>query len=583
MPFVLLLLAAGVLTAQTVVEVSPAGDRPSPTQLCAECAALVEADGFGLEPLIRIRFNAPIVPDAYRDRIAVRWGATRQADGFTTFPENYRMPIQSLAWQADTNTLYAKPDQALDHDRDYQILLDGEVISRFHTRNVTSTILARRLGPAGSLRRVLETPIDLAALRSISLMNQTSTDAAAPLSETVFPVEPAFLTSLGLRQFVMLDFESSRGERVAVHAWIPSGPKPASGWPVKLVGHGLFDSRFSGPTLFASTFIGNSVVMAIDAVGHGYGPGSKLRLTRNDGTTLDVATNGRGRDLNGDGRIDAAEGCILVSPGNPDFIRTCLRETALDYQKLVREIQNNFDFDGDRQPDLDPNSIQYLGQSLGAMYGTILTAIEPGIDAAVLNVGGGSAVETARTSQLIRSIYQQYFSTFYPNLAQVTDPLTPRHAGAQRITGDQAAYLEVLDRLSIVEAPGAPASFAPFLKQATLYGSPIKRVLFQYAVGDQSVPNNSNGQLIRAAFEYELVSVYRHDIARRLLPSLPADPHTYMAAFARADLSTLAIALATLTQASQFLESGRRTVPDANRIVRLLFSENLFEVPRSIP
>jgi hypothetical protein len=163
------------------------------------------------------------------------------------------------------------------------------------------------------------------------------------------------------------------------------------------------------------------------------------------------------------------------------------------------------------------------------------------------------------------------------------DPLIPRHVPARRITTAQGQYLELLDRLSIAETTGAPASFAPFLKQATLYGNPIKRVLFQYAVGDQSVPNNSNGQLIRAAFENELVSVYRHDIARQIVPTLPENPHAYMAAFAQLDQPSLLIALATLSQASEFLASGRREVPDVNGLVRFLFRQNLFETPSLIP
>lgn len=553
MALALFLLAAISLAAQSLVFVSPAGD----------------ADGFALEPLIKMRFDAPVNPDSLRSSVFIVWGATRQRDGFTTYPEGYRMPINNLAWDAATNTAYAKPDEPLDHDRDYTIFYNTLEAARFHTRNVTQTILARRLGPANSIRRT--TAIDLSEIRSIQTLSQTSADSTRPLTDTGFPVDVSFLTQLGLRRLVFLNFESSRGDRVAVHAWLPNGPKPVSGWPVKLIGHGLFDNRFSGPTLFASAFIANSVVMSIDAVGHGFGDASLLRFQKTDGTTIDAPSNGRGRDINGDGRIDPAEGCILA-----DFISTCLRETALDYQKLVREIQANIDLDGDRDLDLNPNSIQYLGQSLGAMYGTILMAIEPGIDAAVLNVGGGSAVETARTSTLLKPLLEQIVGT--PN-----DPLIARHAPAQRITTAQGQYLELLDRLSIVEAPGAPASFAPFLKQATLYGNPIKRVLFQYAKGDQSVPNNSNGQLIRSAFEYELVSLYRHDLARQVVPTLPANPHAYMAAFGQLDQPSLLIALATLSQASEFLASGRREVPNVNGLVRILFRQDLFETPILIP
>ena len=583
MAIFLFLLSVIFVSAQTIVSVSPAGDRPTRLENCPECAALREVDGFALEPLIRVQFSAPVDANGLRNRVVVIWRGSRQSDGFTTYPEGYRMPINNLAWEASTNTLYAKPDEPLDHDRDYSLEVNGSVVSRFHTRNVTQTILRRRPGPTGSIRRELNSTVDMSEIKSLRYLTQTNVDPQLALTEEAFAVEPSFLTGLGLRRLVFMSFESSRGDRVAVHAWLPSGAKPVSGWPVKLVGHGLFDQRLSGPTLFASAFISNSVVMSIDAVGHGYGLGSLMRFTKNDGSIVDAPTQGRGRDLNGDGRIDAAEGCILLTPGTPDFVSTCLRETALDYQKLVREIQTGIDLDGDGQNDLDANRIQYLGQSLGAMYGTILMAIEPGVDAAVLNVGAGSSVEAARNSNFLTPLLRQYLAATYPALASVVDPNVSRYRPVQNISKSEAEYLEVLDRLSILETPGTAAAFAPFLKQATLYGNPIKRVLFQYAQGDLSIPNTANGQLIRAAFEYELVSLYRHDLARIAAPALPENPHTYMAAFGQLDQSTLLIALATLTQASLFLDSGLRQVPDVNGLVRFLFRRDLFETPALLP
>ncbi len=587
MPLLLLFFFALLLPAQTVLSLSPSGDRPTPLPNCPECAAFAQIDGHGLEPLIKVVFTTPVNPDAFRDRIYIEFGPSRQTDGFLTYPTGYRMPINQLAWDAARNTLYARPDDPLDHDRDYTLVVTNGLrpiaTSIFHTQNITRDILARQLAPAGTLRRITAETIDLTQLASLEFLYQTSADPTAPFTVSTLPVDPTFLTTLGLRRLVLLDFVSPRGERLHVHAWLPNTPPPPSGWPVKLIGHGLFDNRFSGPTLFASAFVSNSVVMSIDAVGHGFGPASRLRFTNREGVTLEVPAGGRGVDLNRDGRIDPSEGCILLTPTNPDFTSTCLRETALDYRQLIREIQQNIDLTGDGRPDLDSNSIQYLGQSLGAMYGTLLTALDPSLEAAVLNVGGGSAVETSRTSALIAGLTTQFLTTLYPHLANVPDPLTPRFVPAQPITSRQAELLEVLDRFATIETRGAPASFAPFLKQATLFGNPIKRVLFQFALGDQSVPNNANQQLQRAAHEYFLISLYRHDLARRAFPNLPANPHAYLAAFAQIDQPSLFIALATLTQASNFLASGRYEVPDVNGLVRPIFRADLFETPATFP
>lgn len=584
---ILLLFIALSLEAQTVISLSPQGERPLQSGNCPECAALAAVDGHGLDPLLTIRFSAPVNPDQWRDRIFVEWGPSRQTDSFPTYPPGYRMPVGRLAWEPSTNTLYARPDDPLDQDRSYRLVVtDGTreiAASRFQTANITRSLLSRRLGPAGTLRRELDAPIDLARVRSLRALTQVSADPSAPLLNTAFPAEVGFLTQLGLRRLVFLTYESPRGERIGVHAWLPNTPKPTSGWPVKLIGHGLGDSRLLGPTLFSTAFIADSVILAIDAVGHGQGPNSRVRFELVDGTATEVPLYGRGRDLNADGRIDPGEGCILVAPGNPDFLTTCLRETVLDYRKLISEIQQNIDLDGDRTPDLNPNSIQYLGQSLGAMYGTILAAIEPAVDSAVLNVGGGSVTEIARTSTSLSDVFAGYLAASYPTIASVRDPRPQRFAPALTITPQQADLLVILDRLATLETPGAPASFAPLLKQGTLFGSPIKRVLFQYALGDTTVPNNANVQLIRAAHEYELVSLYRHDLARAAFPNLPQNSHTYMAAFVQFDPPNLLIALATLQQANLFLASPFREVPDVNGLVRPFFRTNLFETPERLP
>ena len=567
-----LILIAFLAKAQSVISLSPAGG------------------GAGLQPLMKIRFAGSVEPEAMRSRVAIRWGDAAQTVGFTTYPVGYLMPINEVAWDPATNTLYAKPDEALDQDRDFELIVSGPgnttlATSRFHTRNVTSALLARDLGPAASIRRILPRVFDLNEVKSLTALNQTSADPAAALSPQPYPVTTSFMSSLGIRRLVFLRYTSSRGDTVDVHAWIPNAPKPVGGYPVVLIGHGFGDSRLYGPSFLATGVIANSVVMAIDAVGHGYGPGSQMRLDMVDGTTINVPLSGRGRDLDGDGKIDPGEGCIILAPGVPDLTNTCFRETVLDYRKLVREIQSGIDLDGDGANDLDPNRIRYIGQSYGAMYGTILVAIEGGIEAAVLNVGGSSSLEGFRYSATGQKTLQLLIASIAPELAGVKDPLLGRWEAVRRLSDPRTGrYLELIDVLATAGADASPASFAPFLKQASLYGNPIKRVLFQYATGDQTIGNPTTGQLLRAAFEYELVSVYRHDLARADLPSLPEDPHTFMAAFSAFDQPpALIIGLAALTQAGQFLASGQREVPDVNPIVRLAFKQNLFGVPSVLP
>jgi hypothetical protein len=51
----------------------------------------------------------------------------------------------------------------------------------------------------------------------------------------------------------------------------------------------------------------------------------------------------------------------------------------------------------------------------------------------------------------------------------------------------------------IVALRASDVVLAPHIKSATLPGQPIKRVLFQMAIGDQSVANPSTTSLIHAA------------------------------------------------------------------------------------
>ena len=69
----------------------------------------------------------------------------------------------------------------------------------------------------------------------------------------------------------------------------------------------------------------------------------------------------------------------------------------------MRAIGEGMDLDGDGRADLNGNRLAYLGQSLGAAYGTLLMAVEPAISTAVLNAGPGTLVDTVRLSPGFRA------------------------------------------------------------------------------------------------------------------------------------------------------------------------------------
>ena len=242
-------------------------------------------------------------------------------------------------------------------------------------------------------------------------------------NELRFPMEPALIAGVGRIAFGAFSSPRWLDDRQAIPtsptaaavplpaatseiqftAYLPDTDKPANGYPVVIFGHGLGDSRFGGPTGVAGQMAqAGMATVAISAFGHGYGPESTLTLVDRTGNSATVPGGGRGVDLNADGRIDTAEGCINPAIGAP--LRDCLRQTALDLAQFVRAIRAGIDLDGDGIVDLDGSRIYYAGQSLGSLYGTVFNAIEPAAGAAVLNVGGGSVVEIARWSQSFQSL-----------------------------------------------------------------------------------------------------------------------------------------------------------------------------------
>ncbi len=73
-----------------------------------------------------------------------------------------------------------------------------------------------------------------------------------------------------------------------------------------IYGHGFGDSQWGGPTAVAPTLAqAGFATVAINAVGHGFGPLSQVIITDNQGNTTTLTAGGRTVvDLNGDGQLD---------------------------------------------------------------------------------------------------------------------------------------------------------------------------------------------------------------------------------------------------------------------------------------
>jgi hypothetical protein len=383
---------------------------------------------------------------------------------------------------------------------------------------------------------------------------------------------------------------------VYYNALLPTTPPPPGGYPVVIFGHGLGDSRWGGPTAVAPVLArAGFATIAIDAVGHGFGPLSTVTLVDNAGNSTTIPGGGRSVDLNGDGAIESDEGCTVFTPVAYGT-RDCFRQTAVDILQLTRLIRQGLDLNGDGLPELDPSHIYYSGDSLGSLYGPMFLAVEPAVRAATFTVGGASTIDIARWSPAYAPLATETLALRTPPLLnqgnsyneqyvlpnQPVDVLTV--PGALAI---QSAF-ENLDWLGML---GDPFAFAPHISLSPLAGQVARPAMVQFALGDMTVPNPMNSALVRAAGLQANTWEYRHDLARAQQPDLPVDPHPFLELFVSLGGSTiqlpgfdgLVISLDAQGQLAGFFQADGASVPDPNNLSLTFYGVKLFQVPSVLP
>jgi hypothetical protein len=342
---------------------------------------------------------------------------------------------------------------------------------------------------------------------------------------------------------------------------LPAGPKPAGGWPIAIFGQGG-----PGPTQYGNHFtVAGSAAqhglatITITLAGSGFGPLSTLTVNpfQNEVT---FPGGGRSRDQNGDNLIGGDEGSFAARPRWLVFVRDTERQIVADLMQLVRVIQVGVDVDGDALRDLDPARAYYVGTSFGGFYGTQFLAVEPDVPAGVLNVGGGSVIDDVRHYRVRGSLFGASLRARVPPLLNSPGvvavegvpvnapyffenlplrdgvPLRVRlEGGVDRVVQAPVvntvpgarALQEVFEHVEWTALSGDPLGFAPYLGERRLAGVPAKSVLFQFAKGDQDVPNPSTTALLRASGLRDRATYYRHDLAYADNPLLPKNPHGF--------------------------------------------------------
>jgi hypothetical protein len=189
---------------------------------------------------------------------------------------------------------------------------------------------------------------------------------------------------------------------------------------------------------------------------------------------------------------------VIGNPGSdveslePRAIRAAFQQAAVDISAGVGLLGGgDWSALGAREPRLgglkfSTARLSFTGISFGSIIGGIVTAIEPEIGAASLDVGGGGLL----TSLLLHSaVYGPLFGLLLDDQLGTTALSNPDDPPDSDFTYSLLAYL--------IEA-GDPLAYAPYVARAPLSGSVAKHVFLSSAYLDESVPNVANIALGRA-------------------------------------------------------------------------------------
>jgi hypothetical protein len=378
----------------------------------------------------------------------------------------------------------------------------------------------------------------------------------SPDYETAGKVIPAVGTATGVPAVQSTN-------QVQMSVFLPAGAKPAGGWPVAIFGHGFTDWKNGAPPAVAGTLARNGIAMvAINVVGHGGGSLGTYIVTRTAGPQVTLPLGGRGIDQDGNGTIDSTEGVNAAPPNTLVGNRDGLRQTTIDLMQLVKVLKGGVDVDGDGADDLSSSRIYYAGQSFGGIYGVQLLGLEPDIRAGVPNVAGGPIIEIARLSPSFRILVglsllgrtpPLYNAAPNPGFDNFHENIPLRNLPPVTASADETAIQQLIDRTEWAQQPANPAAYAPYVTAPVIY---------QFARGDQTVPNPTTSAILRACGCADRATLYRHDLVVAANPTLGRNPHTFLTNLAGA--VTGPIALAAQQQIATFFTSdGAATVdPD---------------------
>lgn len=394
-----------------------------------------------------------------------------------------------------------------------------------------------RLGPGGS-----RTVFPVASLISITHHRQTTTapafvDQYCPLgaanpSRTIafgrfrapnFLAAERYIPQVGTRRGTPQILGQGEYDIIFI-LHLPAGPKPDAGWPVAIFGHGYQSNMLLSCPMQQEFTASGIAVIAFNAIGHGGGQLSTLKITTTTGQ-IEIAGVGRGEDRNHDGDIGYAEGMSVEGLQRLVGIRDGVRQTVAELMQLVRVIEVGLDVDGDGSRDLDPSRIYYFGHSNGGNYGTLFLAVEPTVRVGAL-VAPGTLIG-ARLSPVYRPLIASGLGQRVPSLLNAgadfneNIPLRDKPPVVNTVVGAMKLQ-EYFEREEWARQPGSSIAYASYLLPRG------KKILVQFVMGDRSAPNPMTSALLRAGGLVGYATYLRWDIMLQTNPNVSWDSHVFI-------------------------------------------------------
>ncbi len=252
---------------------------------------------------------------------------------------------------------------------------------------------------------------------------------------------------------------------------------PNTGWPIVIFQHGITGNRTNMLAISDAMAGACLAVVAIDLPMHGVtgnetnGTAAFKNPAANGGERtfdLDLVTQDAAGNITApvpDGIIDSS-GSHFINLANLQNTRDNLRQGVSDLFVLVDDIEKGTITDGSNK--MDPAKIYFLGHSLGAMVGTVFTALEPDVKAAAFAFGGASLPKILDGS-----------ATFEPTISA--------GLAANGVIKGTPDYESFMGAAQTVIDSGDPVNFASLVATAPPGG---RGVLFFEIAGSNSSPSD---------------------------------------------------------------------------------------------